>query len=390
MKRVGLYLGFPPEGGGAFQYASSMLLALSSLPNSKYQPVVAHSHPAWEKWLDHDLPVIESHAVATGVLDDAARHLLRIGFPAATWRRISIALGGIESKLHGLACDLWIFPAQDHLCYALPGKTIGTIHDLMHRHERRFPEVSQRGLFSRRERHYRNMCASAEAILVDSEIGRRHVLEAYAPPPSRVHSLPYTPPSYIYRRNGADNFDDRYALPSKYLFYPAQLWCHKNHVRLLEALSIAHRHLPDLHLVLAGSEKNNGHEVRKAAEELHLSRHVMFLGYVPDEDMAELYRRSMGLIMPTFFGPTNIPPLEAMATETPMAVSGIYGMREQSGDAAIYFDPESVESIATAMIRLVTDEQLRLHLIAQAKSRIGELSQAQFNARFEAILETVI
>jgi len=292
----------------------------------------------------------------------------------------------MEGQLHALQCDLWIFPAQDYLSYSMPGPTIGTIHDLMHRHESRFPEVSVMGLYHRREQHYRNMCSGATAILVDSELGKQHVLEAYPSCAARIHVLPYIAPSYIADNRIPDDFDNRYRLPACYLFYPAQFWRHKNHTRLVQALALARASVPDLSLVLAGSEKNSGRLVRSTVRRLGLSGSVSFLGYVPDEDIAELYRRSCGLVMPTFFGPTNIPPLEAMATGTPMALSDIYAMREQSGDAAIYFDPYSIESISQAMVALASSDDLRGRLIRQGAIRHRELSQASFDQRLVSIL----
>lgn len=390
MKRIGLYLGFPPHGGGAFQYASSMLAALRSLPTSDYQAVVAHAHPAWLRWLDQETAGIESHQVRPGARDAIARLLLRLGLPASMWRSVALRIGGMERQLTSLACDLWLFPAQDYLSYAMPGPAIGTIHDLMHRHERAFPEVSALGLYHRRERHYRNMCASASAILVDSQIGKQHVRDAYDLASERIHVLPYVAPAYINGIGVPTGFDERYRLPTQYLFYPAQLWRHKNHVRLVEALALARHRLPALSLVFAGSEKNNGAAIHETAKRLGLSDSVIFLGYVPDADMAELYRRSVGLVMPTFFGPTNLPPLEAMATGTPMALSDIYAMREQSRDAAIYFDPSSVDSIVEAIVSLVSDDALRQHLITAGQVRHAQLSQSRFNEQLLAILRTVI
>jgi glycosyltransferase involved in cell wall biosynthesis len=390
MKRIGLYLGFPPHGGGAFQYASSMLAALRCLPAVDYRAVVAHAHPAWLRWLGRDLPKIESHLVTIDSRDAVVQLLLRLGLPASTWRRLALHIGGLERQLASLSCDLWFFPAQDYLAYAMPGRTVGTIHDLMHRHQPDFPEVSALGLYHRRERHYRNMCASAAAILVDSQTGKQHVEDAYGPAPERIHVLPYVAPLYINSLGAPSDFDKRYHLPAQYLFYPAQLWSHKNHVRLVEALASARNQLPTLSLVLAGSEKNNGPAIHEIVRRLGLSDAVVFLGYVPDDDMAELYRRSMGLVMPTFFGPTNLPPLEAMATGTPMALSDIYAMREQSGDAAIYFDPSSIDSITKAIISLVSDDALRQRLITAGQARYVQLSQLRFNEHFLAILRTVI
>ncbi len=274
------------------------------------------------------------------------------------------------------------------MTYALPARTVGVIHDLMHRHERHFPEVSQRGLFHRRERHYRNICAAATIILVDSAVGKSHVIEAYGVDADRIQVLPYVAPPYMEDAEPSD-FYRRYTLPDSFVFYPAQFWKHKNHVRLLQALSLALASVPDLHLVLAGSGKNANAEVMQTIEALRLQDRVKIMGYVPDEDMPGFYRRALGLIMPTFFGPTNIPPLEAMAVGCPVAVSNIYAMPEQVGDAALLFDPSSVDEIAQAIVGLATDGALRTRLSEAGRKRSRLWDKPHFEARFHEIVDIV-
>jgi len=87
------------------------------------------------------------------------------------------------------------------------------------------------------------------------------------------------------------------------------------------------------------------------------------------------------------FGPTNIPPLEAMAVGCPVAVSGIYAMPEQLGDAAVYFDPLSVEEIAHAIQRLWDDNALWDELAKRGLLRSNQWTQAHFNERLQAIID---
>jgi glycosyltransferase involved in cell wall biosynthesis len=148
--------------------------------------------------------------------------------------------------------------------------------------------------------------------------------------------------------------------------------------------------VPDLHLVLAGSRKNAYRRVMEEMVQLSLRNRVQVLGYVPDEDMPEFYRRARALVMPTFFGPTNIPPLEAMAVACPMAVSNIYAMPDQVRDAALLFNPESVTEIAQAIARLATDDELCRRLAMAGKARTVQWGQAQFNERLRDIIKVVL
>jgi glycosyltransferase involved in cell wall biosynthesis len=94
--------------------------------------------------------------------------------------------------------------------------------------------------------------------------------------------------------------------------------------------------------------------------------------------------------MPTFYGPTNIPPLEAMALGCPVAASKIYGMPEQLGDAALFFDPRSIEGIAQAMKVLWQDDNLCAELSQKGTARSLRWNQSHFNQRLHEIIQKVL
>jgi glycosyltransferase involved in cell wall biosynthesis len=148
--------------------------------------------------------------------------------------------------------------------------------------------------------------------------------------------------------------------------------------------------LPDLKLVLSGGKRNSYDVVASLVRELGLADDVVFLDYVPDAYMPELYRRARALVMPTYYGPTNIPPLEAFIAGCPVAISGIYGMPEQVGDAALLFDPDSTEEIAECIRKLWTDELLCAKLAELGRQRSANWGQKQFNARLRDIVEAIM
>ena len=145
-----------------------------------------------------------------------------------------------------------------------------------------------------------------------------------------------------------------------------------------------------MNLVLVGSRKNGYEAVRELIGELGLDDHVVILDYVENRLMPLLYDRARALIMPTFFGPTNIPPLEAFARGCPVAVSRIYGMPEQLGDAALYFDPESEEEMSEVLLRLWNDETLRDELSRRGREADRRWNRVRFTERLEAIIDSVV
>lgn len=383
MKRIGLYLAAVPHGGGAFQYSMAMLEAIDSLPRDRYVVLVAYCHPDWRVLLAHR--DVRSVFVPVSIVSYLSAYAWRkAGLPVQVWRKICTWVDRHSRVIASLKCDLWVYPAQDPMSYMLPVPALGTVHDLMHRYESRFPEVSGYRL---REYHYRAICRFSRGILVDSALGKRQLVESYGVDADKVYALNYIPPAYIVDEKGSSVFPDRYQLPEKYFFYPAQFWAHKNHIALVRAVHSLVSACPDIQLVLVGSRKNGYEQLLREIQRLSLGDRIHVLDYVENRDMPSLYRRARALVMPTFFGPTNIPPLEAMALGCPVGVSGIYGMREQCGAGALYFDPTSVDDIARVLKILWTDDQVCNELGRQGLLRSREFTQGHFNENLARILE---
>lgn len=388
-KRIGLLLEASPSSGGTFQINQFYLEAVSALPRERFSVVVGYTSDLWLEYLKDYR--VETAAIPLGSLSRAIGQAWKLlGLPMGLWRRITPLFHPMAKALLEQRCDLWIFPTQSPRSFQFPIPSLVTIHDLMHRYEPHFPEAVSWWEYVNRERNFSNMCRWGEGVLVDSELGRHHVADSYGTPLERIHALPFVAPKYMYREGCPPGFEERYRLPAKFIFYPAQFWEHKNHKRLLRAVHSLKGELPDLKLVLAGSKKGAFESVLKLIEELGLSEDVHLLGYVPDEDMPELYRRARALVMPTFYGPTNIPPLDAFVAGCPVAISGIYAMPEQSGDAALYFDPKSVEEMAQCIRRLWTDDELCARLVANGKRRNENWGQQQFNERLLQIIDQVL
>jgi len=257
-----------------------------------------------------------------------------------------------------------------------------SVYDLNHRLQPEFPEVSAFGEFDRREYLYTNVCRYATLVIVDSEIGKEDLLRFYGHliDADRVRILPYYSPLMRQPRPGPEELarvGAKHRLPRRYFFYPAQFWRHKNHGLILQALRIiADQTQEKIPVVLCGSYADyaralNFKEMWSLAVQLGLANGVRYLGPVPDEDMPALYTLSAGLVMPTFFGPTNIPPLEAWHFGRPVVTSDIRGLREQMGDAALLIDPRSPQALADAMLRLWRDEAAGAELAERGRARLA-------------------
>jgi len=141
-----------------------------------------------------------------------------------------------------------------------------------------------------------------------------------------------------------------------YLLYVATLHPHKNHERLLR--SYARRPRRE-RLVLAGMPGFHAQSVKALIAELRLGDVVHLTGWIPREELYELYAHASACVIPSTFEGFGMPVLEALAAGIPTACSDIPPLRESAGDAALYFDPFDENAIAAALDRITEDEQLR-------------------------------
>jgi glycosyltransferase involved in cell wall biosynthesis len=414
--RVGIYPVVDRESGGSYQYSASILDAMGRL-RDEFDPVIVHDR-AREVVANGDLtqlPMLPSgpttprsitrRALVQTMGEPTADRIAKAVRGSGALRSPSLAgaLGYSPSRIaawlrqHGIDLMLYASPTGYAVECGLP--FVMPVHDLQHRIHPEFPEVSAGGEFESRERLYRDALSEAEAILVDSEVGREDVLEYYGEliTPDRVHVLPFVPSPHL-AMPPADVVAQTIAslgIPERYLLFPAQLWPHKNHQRVLEAITQLRRDGVVVNVVLTGSSSGEiRSQVLKNILEIidggSIQGQVSILGYVDDATISSLYAGAHGVILPTFFGPTNIPVLEAWAHHVPVLTSDIRGIREQCGDAAILIDPMSVEAIADGLQRLWEDEAVRRTLIAAGNARSGAaMDPIRFAEALRDILRTV-
>lgn len=392
MKKIGVYLSTEPYGGGAFQYNQSIITALDRLPKDKYQ-IYALFHS--ELWMDY-LKKYEFHQIKIervrwkNILGRILFELfLLLDIDMKNIKHIYARLNYISRQIDEQHLDLVFFPSQELYPALISSKSLVSIHDLMHRYETRFPEVGQKRIYKLREFRYKNICACAEGIFVDSNLGKKHVLDSYGVQyEKKLYVLPFAPPQYLFENN-EDN-DTNMELPQKYIFYPAQFWAHKNHKNLILALHFLKQKGIEVNLLLVGSKKNAYDMIRQLIDKYHLNDNIKILGYVNNYQMVKLYKNARAMIMPSYFGPTNIPPLEGFSMGCPVAVSNVYGMPEMVGDAALLFDPDSIQDIASVIERLWNDDLLCEHLIEKGYQRSIIFSQKKFNMKFKESMERII
>ena len=241
----------------------------------------------------------------------------------------------------------------------LPGTpTVTTVYDLQHH------ELPQ--LFSRSERAYRRWAYDgaarrADLTLTTSEYSRARLAELPGVDPARIQSIPMGIDHDRFTPTGGDA-DERIAArtPERFVLYPANLWPHKNHNRLIEAFGNIADH--ELELVLTGQDYGRGEGLQRAVARAGVAGRVHHLGHVRADELPALMRAAEAMIFPSLYEGFGSPPLEAMACGCPVASSSRASLAEIIGNATLTLDPDSVESITEAIERIARDTDLRERL----------------------------
>jgi glycosyltransferase involved in cell wall biosynthesis len=201
--------------------------------------------------------------------------------------------------------------------------------------------------------------------------------------PERVLCLGHPTPAFAREASKREPFPRRrieeLGVRGRYLLYPAQFWPHKNHATLISVVAeLARDGREPYELVLAGTDKGGQlAHVRDLAREAGVTDLVHFLGFVDVSDLVALYQHAHALTYVSFFGPENLPPLEAFVLGCPVVAADVPGAQEQLGDAALLVPPTKASLIAEAILRL-EDPGLRNSLTARGRQRAEALTPDRY------------
>jgi glycosyltransferase involved in cell wall biosynthesis len=274
---------------------------------------------------------------------------------------------------------------------AVPCRSLVTIHDTIHL---RFPQyLPNRGAYAYARSLMWAATRRSDRILTVSESSKRDIIHHFNVDPDKVVVVynalderfgTEPPPDEIARVR------ERFQLDGGFVLYVGNIKPHKNLVRLIEAFDALRREgFEDLKLLIIGDEISKWPALRRAVHRLKLHKHVRFLGFQSDETLASLYRLAAVFVFPSLYEGFGLPPLEAMASGTPVVTSNVSSLPEVAGDAAVLVDPYDVAAITAGIKRVLTDPRLRAELVRRGLQRAREFSWERSVARTREIyLET--
>lgn len=380
--------------GGGYQQALNAALLVERLPKDLVEPVYFTTLP-------ENLETLANLGIEAKLLELNLIRRIWVRLRAWLGNHLTLKLFKIFQKVN----DFEIFFKKNNidLIYFLSPNIyadsleeinyITTVWDLCHRDDPEFPEVRWDRQFEARESNYKSILQRAVAVLADSDLGKQNIVKRYGIDDSRVHVMPFEA-SCASRAATTGRIDEpvdiknKYQLNNPYIFYPAQFWAHKNHVYLLTGLKdLEVKYGIQIDVIFCGSDKGNKSYVAQYAQNLGLSERVRFAGFVSDTEMNHLYKQSFALVMPTYFGPTNLPPLEAFELGVPVLYSDKAGLRDQVDGAGLLMDLKNPHSMVEHIFKLWSEPDLRAELIKAGYEKLTYLNKSDRSIILQKIIE---
>lgn len=301
----------------------------------------------------------------------------------------TLGLSGALKELQGVEVvekkpDIIHYPYFDLYFHTLPiiekKPRIVTIHDVIPLVFRRQYAPGIKGRF----RFYLQSLAlkKVQAVITDSECSKKDIVKYLHVPSKKVFVvyLSSNPEMKRQSEHAVELIKKKYSLPEKYVLYVGDINYNKNIKRLIESCS----KLPsDIHLVMVGKSLKNteipeGKEIAHALEHYHMSFRTHLLTDVPrspSSDLSSLFSGALCYVQPSLYEGFGLPVLDAMACETVVVSSHTSSLPEVGGDACIYCDPYSIESMKEAIVKACTlSKKERSELLLKMKENLKRFS----------------
>ena len=211
----------------------------------------------------------------------------------------------------------------------------------------------------------------AAKVVTVSEFSRRRLIELFGVPHEKTEVIANAVSQSFRPTDKAvvDVMRRRLGLPDSYVLTLGSIEPRKNLHRLLQAWQVTNERFKDHVLVVAGGRSSVFREVFTS-----VPPNVMFLGYVPDDDLPALYCGASCFVYASVYEGFGLPVLEAMSCGTPVICSNNTSLPEVSGDAALSVDPQDVHAIGHAITEILQAPELQRSLRAEGIHRAAKFS----------------
>lgn len=257
--------------------------------------------------------------------------------------------------------------------------TVVTIHDLI---PYTMPETVGSGYLKRFLKDMPNIIEKSKGIITVSEYSKKDILKFFSGyPEDKIFVTPLSTNSEFVPMNKDEcrsKVQNKFNFNEPYILYIGGFSKRKNVHGLINAFSRVKNSLSKKYkLVLVGSLKDEGINLKKYVESLNLENDVVFTGFSEDKDLPIFYNGADLFVYPSYYEGFGLPPLEAMSCKTPVITSNTTSIPEVTKNAAFLINPSLEEDLANAIFNVLENDNLKNNLIEKGYKRSLEFSWKQ-------------
>ncbi|MBI2103661.1 glycosyltransferase family 4 protein [Candidatus Woesebacteria bacterium] len=253
--------------------------------------------------------------------------------------------------------DLVHFP-HFNVPFTFSGKFVVTIHDMV-MHWQRGREATTQPLpvyFAKRLGYkaiFKHAVEKSSKIIVPSKAVKSEVAQYYKVDQEKIGVVYEGVEKMPMKTKNDKSLIQKFGLNEKYFIYTGNAYPHKNLERAIEAIVRLNQH-SRVDFAIVCSRSIFTKRLAKIIGKKRASGFVKLLGFVPDDELAVLYKHSVGFVYPSLYEGFGLPALEAISAGSVALVSDIPVFREIYEENALYFDPYRVEQILSAMVKILS------------------------------------
>lgn len=371
-----------PNRVGSGKYCFELLLNFSNLDKENEYFIYLPTKPT------EDLP------------KESTRWHYKIVGPRRFWTALGLSLEFFFKKPR---LDVFFSPTH-YLPPFVPYPSVISVLDLSYIH---FPYLFKKSDLLQLKLWTAYSIKKAERVLTISQASKDDIIKVYGVPNERVvvtypgiKNVSDIKPFGLelrverYKALSMEKIREKYGIKGDYILFVGTFQPRKNIVRLIEAFSRVKidsslRAQNDITLVIVGKKGWMYKEILEAPKKYGVEKHVRFLEFVPDEDLAVLYQNARCFVLPSLYEGFGLPILEAMSNGCPVITSNVSSLPEAGGDAALYVNPTDVNDIASKISMLLKDERLREELVKKGYQQVKKFSWEKTARETLKVLEEI-